>query len=283
MHDPGDRRRLSYLATTRHGRRLYLNRTVVDADQVVVLARRRFDPLLGYAGAEGALFPTLSDEATRKELFARLTMAAPGEKPWPVQREAAEATWLLGAPFMVQIIEGEGSSLAHVVGGLADTGTEGIRLLNARWRVEVDSLADTVIASLTGDPRQHTFADMARGLACAARVVKPQGRIVLLSRAAPTLGPGAEALREAEDPGPALKQLQHFLPPDITAAFLWASAALRANIYLLSGLPADVAEELFATPLEHAGQVQRLLLAGKSCLLLPAAHKMMAVARGEVA
>jgi hypothetical protein len=40
VHEPADRRHLSYLATTKHGRRIYLNRTVVDADQVVVLAGR---------------------------------------------------------------------------------------------------------------------------------------------------------------------------------------------------------------------------------------------------
>ena len=59
VHDPTDRRRLSYLATTRKGRRIYLNRRVVDADQLVLLARRGFDPLLGYSGSEGALYPAL--------------------------------------------------------------------------------------------------------------------------------------------------------------------------------------------------------------------------------
>src|SRR5262249_33739262 len=101
VHDPTDRRRLSYLATTRKGRRLYLNRTVVDADQLVLLTRRTYDPLLGYSGSEGALYPALSDVATQKEMGSLLSMEAPGEKPWPVRREAAEVAWLLAAPFVV--------------------------------------------------------------------------------------------------------------------------------------------------------------------------------------
>jgi nickel-dependent lactate racemase len=279
VHDPTDRRHLSYLATTRQGRRLYLNRTAVDADQLVVLARRRFDPLLGYSGAAGALYPALSDEATRKELWGRLTLAVPGDKPWPVRREAEEVAWLLGAPFMVHVIEGAADSLTHVVSGLAETGNEGLRLLNARWRVQVKApLADIVIASLTGDARRHTFADMAAALACAARVVKPQGRIVLLTRAEPGLAAGADMLREAEMPAEALEQLHRSLPADMAAAFQWASAAGQASIYLLSGLPAETAEELFATPLDHAGQAQRLVGSGKSCLFLTDAHKTMAVA-----
>src|SRR5262249_10312757 len=38
VHDPADKTRLSYLASTRRGRRIYLNRSLVDADQTIVLA-----------------------------------------------------------------------------------------------------------------------------------------------------------------------------------------------------------------------------------------------------
>jgi nickel-dependent lactate racemase len=277
-HDPTDRTKLSYLATTRRGRRLYLNRTAVDADQIVVLARRGFDPLLGYSGSEGALYPALSDEATRKEMCGLLSLEVPGDKPWPVRQEAAEVAWLLGAPFMVHVIQGTGNEVVNVVSGLADTGAEGLRLLNARWRVAVDGLADTAIASVSGHGSRHTFADLAAALACAARVVKPDGRLVLLSGAGPALGTGAELLRQADDPGEALKLLRRQTPTDMAAAFQWASAAQIATIYLLSALPSETAEELFTVPLDHAGQVQRLLGGEGSCLFLPDADKTLAVA-----
>jgi nickel-dependent lactate racemase len=279
VHDPRDRRRLSYLATTREGRRLYLNRTVVDADQMVVLARRRYDPLLGYAGAEGALYPALSDEETLRDLYSRLSLDVPGEVPWPIRREAAEAAWLLGAPFFVQIIEGAGDTVTHVVAGLADTSPEGQRLLDGRWRLNVDRLGTTVIAGVGGDPARHDFADMANALACAARVVQPNGRIVLLSGARPASMSmqGGEILQQAETPNQALDLLRHRQSPDTAAAFQWASAARRATIYLLSGLAEETAEALFTVPLEHARQVQRLLDAGGSCVYVPDAHKTMAV------
>jgi nickel-dependent lactate racemase len=278
VHDPADRRRLSYLATTRRGRRLYLNRTVVDADQVVVLTRRRYDPLLGYSGSEGALYPALSDEATQKEMGSALSMDAPSAEPWPVRREAAEVAWLLGAPFTVHLVEGSGETITHVVGGLMDTGEEALRLLNARWRLSVDTLADTVIAGVSGDPDYHGFADLSEALACAARVVKPEGRIILLSQAEPALGAATDIVRQADNPGGALTLLRRHAPPDMAAAFQWASAAQRATIYLLSRLPQETAEELFTVPLEHAGQVQRLLSSTESYLFLSDAHKTLAVA-----
>src|SRR5262249_23983238 len=125
VHDPADRKRLAYLATTRQGRRLYLNRTAVDADQLVVLSRRRFDPVLGYSGAVTDVYPALSDEATRRELTGRPSLEVPGNTPWPVRQEAAEVAWLLGAPFFVQVIEGRGDAVAHVVAGPQESDAEG--------------------------------------------------------------------------------------------------------------------------------------------------------------
>jgi nickel-dependent lactate racemase len=281
VHDPSDRRRLSYLATTEKGRRIYLSRTAVDADQLVVLSRRTYDPLLGYSGSEGALYPALADEKTRQELLGQLSMAAPEDDAWPIHQEAVEVAWLLGAPFMVQVIEGAGEDIVHVLGGLADTGEEGEQLLNARWRVEVDRPADTVIVAISGNPERHRFDDMARAVAAAARVVKPKGRIILLLEGKPALGTAAELLRQAEDPAGALDLLRRNQPADMVAAFQWAHAAQQASLYVLSGLGSETVEDLFAVPLDHAGQVQRLVSGDGSCLVLPDAHKTLALVRKE--
>jgi nickel-dependent lactate racemase len=282
VHDPTDRRKLSYLATTKQGRRLYLNRTAVDADQLVVLTRRSYDSQLGYTGAEGSLYPALSDEATRTEAFGRVNLAAPGASAWPLLQEASEAAWLLGgAAFLVQVIEGAGDDIAHVIGGALGSSAEGRRLLDARWRETLAEPVATVIAGMSGDPTRHGFGELAQALNAAARVVQPNGRIVLLTEAAPHLGTAAEVLRGAETPADALQQLHQHRSNDTAAACQWASAAQHAKIYLLGGLDEETAEELFVTPLDQADQVQRLLSGGGKCLVLPDAHKAMAVLSAE--
>jgi nickel-dependent lactate racemase len=282
VHDPADRRRLSYLATTRRGRRIYLNRTVVDADQVVVLTRRSYDPQLGYSGGAGTLFPALSDEATRDEVRAQLSMQTPTEGLWPLRGEAAEVAWLLGAPFFVQVIEGSDEGVAHILGGLVETSDEGQRLLDARWQVEAERPAEVVVAAVSGDPRRHDFAELARALACAVRVVRPGGRIVLLTASNPALGEAAGLLRQTDDAGQALSALhKQSRAVDAEAAFQWASAAEQAHLYLLSEMPAETVEELFALPLDHPGQVQRLLADADSCVFLRDAHKSLAVLCNE--
>lgn len=277
IHDPGERRRLAYLAATRHGRRVYLNRTAVDADQLILLTGLWYDPLLGIGGAEGSLFPTLSDAATIQEMMERLTSDPPRKSAWPIRQEAAEVAWLLGAPFLVQIIAGGSDEIAHVIAGPVECSGEAERLLNERWRVEAAAPADVVLAAMAGDPRRHTFADLGRAFLSASRVVKPGGRIILLTDADPHLGPSAALLRQAEEPGAALNLLTQDKPADVSAGVSWASAAQVAQLYLLSKLPAETVEEMFAIPLLHANEARKLIESAASVIVLPDAHQTLAV------
>jgi nickel-dependent lactate racemase len=273
-HDPADRKRLAFLATTRDGRRLYLNRTVVEADQVVVLSGTRYDPLLGYGGAEGLLYPGLTDTGTRAEMSTRVNLAAPDGSTWPVRKQAIETAWLLGAPFYVQVIEAAADGVAAVIAGVQEASAEAERMLDARWR-QASPPARVVVAGISGDPARQTFADLAAAAACAARVVERDGCIALLSRAAYGPGPGGDVLLGAGDSERALTALYKQQGVGMAPAVQWADAARRARIYLLSGLGDEMTENLFATPLCDAAQVQRLLDAAPTCLFLDDAHKAL--------
>jgi nickel-dependent lactate racemase len=275
--DPDDRRQVAYLATTHKGKRLYLNRTLVEADQIIVLSGRRYDPQLGYSGAEGAIYPALSDQETRKEMSQRVSLGLTESAPRPAQRAATETTWLLGAPFFVQVIEAAGDHVAHVLAGTTDASREGQRVQDASWRRRVPQAAEFVIAGVSGDPSHHSFSTLATALANAARVVQPGGRIVLLTRANPKLGPETQRLRNADEPQEVLQGLRGKQTLELVPIFQWANAASLAQINLLSGVADETVEELFATPLHHAYEVQRLLDAGGTCVFLPEAHKMRAV------
>ncbi len=275
IHQPGDRKKLAYLVTTKQGRRVYLNRTAVDAGQLVVLTRRRYDPWLACAGAEMAIFPSLGDQAALDEMRGQLDARPPGLSLWPIQQEARQITWHLGAPYFVQVIDGSDDGIAHVLAGPLESSDAGQRLLDARWRVEFDRPADVVIAGITGT----SLDDVARAFLAASRVVATNGSIVVLSEAASAPGPGLEMFRRHDDPALALSMLLQENPSDLTTAFMWATAANQARLYLLSGLTPDVAEELFAIPMQQAEQVQRLLTANAACALLPGADKALAILR----
>jgi hypothetical protein len=137
-------------------------------------------------------------------------------------------------------------------------------------------LADTVVATLGGDPARQTFADLAAAAACAARVVQPDGRIVILSQTPAGLTAESALLLQAEDAQSVLDGLQGRPTVEQIPAWRWAGAANRARLFLLSGFEDQTVEDLFATPLQNANQVQRLLASGGSCLFLEDAHRARA-------
>lgn len=277
VHQPADRKLLSYLATSKQGRRIYLNRTLIDADQIVSISGRRCDPQLGYAGCEGILYPALSDTETRRALGDKLSLAVPVEEPHGARAEAAEIAWLLGSPIYIQVIEGAGDEIAIVRAGLIDSSGAGIRLHDDRWRFSITEPVDVVLAAIAGDPARLDFSAFARAAACAARAVKDNGAIVILSEGEPAFGEGVAMLRGCDSPEVASKMLHELKPADRADAFQWLTTATKARIYLASGLNPEIVEEIFATPILSPAEAQRLVDSSGTCLVLPDANKSLVV------
>ena len=273
LHHPDDRPRLSYLNATKEGHRIYLNRTVVDADQVVVLSGRPYDPLLGHGGAAGELYPGMADAEAVRTLVPKLTPQTDPGGSFPTVAESDEVAWLLGSPFFVQVIEGEGDDIVGIVSGLKDAIPDGTALQDAVWKTAAPALADTAIVALSGDPARHDFAALARAAACGARAVKQDGTVIILSEADSDLGDATDVLRRCDDPPDAVKMLFQKKPADAAPAVQWAWAAGRAKLYLASEIRPTTVEEMFATPLTGPKDVQRLLDAPGTCLIVREGHK----------
>jgi nickel-dependent lactate racemase len=274
VHRPGDRGRLCYLATTTRGRRLYLNHVLTEADQLIVLTGRGYDPLTSYSGAEAFLFPQFADEATRREAYRPMDLTRLGATT-PEQEEAAEVAWLLGAPFFLQVLLGQAGAVTQVLGGLIGTSAEGVRLLDETWRARADATADVVVATVPGEAGPADFSVVARALGAAARAVRPKGRIIVLTQRRPQPGSAARLFVQGTDPAKALQLLWHELPPDPVAAFLWLNAAQRASVYLHSGLDPAAASSLFVSPLAGTEEVQGLVPSDASCLFLSDADRAL--------
>jgi nickel-dependent lactate racemase len=273
VHNPADRNRLSYLATTKNGRRIYLNRTLVDADQSIILSRRGYDSLLGYSGAEAAIYPALADHEIRKGTLGQFSAEESGSKNNPLRAEAREVSALLGAPILIQVIETEGDQIGKVVTGLIDSSDAGIAALNDRYHLTVPGPVDVVIATIGGDPVRQDFATIARAAAVGARAVEEGGCVVILGETEPELSEGIELLRRMDDPAAAAKALVDKKPANYVALMQWVMAAMQTRLYLASGLQPALVEELFATPIVSPNEVQKLVDGAERCLWLPDAHR----------
>jgi hypothetical protein len=274
-----DRAGIAYLATSAGGRRIYLNRHLTDADLVVPVGRLGFDPVLGQRGPWGVIFPGLSDAATQRA-YRALAGGRPSDPgaPGPALAETAEVSWLLGSQFHVGVVPGA-TGLARVVAGLEETvRAEGRRVVASSWTFHAESRADLVVAGIGRPGRPARIDALAEGLATAADLVRRGGKIVLLSRAAGPLGPALQRLVGAEAPSPAALHGAEGRPT-IQPPGRGPRALAWADVYLLSSLGEDVAEDLSMIPL---GRPEEAPPPGRRQRLVPAPEQAD-LTRAEVA
>ncbi|HID20917.1 MAG TPA: DUF2088 domain-containing protein [Planctomycetaceae bacterium] len=268
-HDPADRQRLSYLATTRAGQRIYLNRDVVDADVVVLLGSVRYDGLLGYAGTASSVYPGLADEEARQRFRAQAGSVNVPAAQEQLRAQVEEVGWLLGALFAVQVVRGPGNRVAALLAGSAPAVQAAAQTqLDLLWQRSCHRRAELVVAGISDGPWRQGFDQLGAAAAAASMLAEPNGMVALLSSVAQRPGPAIERCRQAMHPNVALRAAHESGAHDAVAACQIAHAVQRARIFLLSQLDRQLVADLFMTPLEDARQVQALIDRARSCLIL---------------
>jgi nickel-dependent lactate racemase len=283
VHDPDDRNRLAYLASTAMGRRVYLDRLLTDADVVVPVGRLAYDRVLGYRGPWSLLFPDLSDRETARSFQDMAGADWPDrEHPPRALEEAAEVSWLLGSQFHLGIVAGARGPAEAVAGLESVVRSDGTRCLDHAWTFEADSRADLVLVGIGQAGIAATLEHLAAALTNAERLVAHGGKIVVLSRAEGTIGPALKRVLAVDDPRLATSATRgHESDPDHALACQFARAMAWADVYLLSALDAQVIEESPLAPLARPEEVRRLVAVSRSCLLLSQAESVRACVAGE--
>lgn len=274
IHDPADDSDRKYLATTTNGERVYLAREVTNADIVIAIGFIAFDPVIGYRGTSSVFYPGLSSpEAFARALGQGHSELGPTDER-PMRQMIDEVAWLLGTQFSIQVVPSSGGGASRVLAGICDTVyRHGKRLLDEQWMVQLDHRPDIVVAAVDQDAAGHGWKQVAAALSTARNLVRNGGKIVILSQLQAELGAGLQLIRECENPRDAFKPLRNLAPPDLIAATQVADAVDWANVYLLSQLESDLAEELFFIPLASQAEIMRLLAGDEACVFLGSAQK----------
>ena len=285
VHDPTDRNNLAYLAATKEGRRIYLNRLLTDADVVIPVGRLGYDPIMGYRGPWSVLFPELSDRETIET--NRLALRGYDSDPPPARARASldesfEVSWLLGTQFQVGVVPGD-CGLAAVVAGRENAVRErGIAALDRRWKLDASSRAELVVVGIGRPGIRATIGDLAEGLATACRLVQHGGKIVALSRATGQIGPSLRRLIDADDPKKRAAAIRgHEADDDFLVARRLAQALAWADVFVLSGLATELVEDLSLIALDNPEQARRLITKSGSCSFVSQAELTRAVVREE--
>ncbi len=200
VHDPADRSQMAYLAATKEGRRIYLNRHLTDADMVLPVGLLGFDPILGYRGPFSLLFPGMSDRETLTAQQSRLR-ADSGGAGGNLDSIAA------GGITRGELAPGHAASSGCAAGrrGIIDVAAgrenvvceQGIAWLDEHWTFRPESRAEIVVAGIGGPGDVPSPEALAAGLATARRLVQHGGKIVVLTSGQVLVGPAVRCLIDA--------------------------------------------------------------------------------------
>ena len=276
-HDPDDKTRLAYLATTEGGRRIYLNRAITDADFVLPIGTLAHDRTLGYRGPWSAVYPTLSDRETQTR-YRGLAATDPSKRtddPPSGLDESSEVGWLIGCQLQVGVLPAVSGSGSEVLAGLESTVREqGTDAVDRLWTFQVSERADVVLAGVGGPGRFASVDDLGEALASASNLVRRGGKIVALARLEGPIGPAVRRLAGAENPKAAANRLRgHEGEADYVAARQIAAALAWADIYLSSDLDSDTVEDLAIIPLGRPEEARKLAKSAASLVVVNQAER----------
>lgn len=276
VHDPLNRQKLAYLATTSHGDSILLSRAITDADVVIPMGRFRNPASSGYYGVNGVVFPSFADQKTQLRFRALPTGQSPDSHRAKLIQECDEVGWLLGVTFALEVVPGPGDSLLGVLAGeIGVVASQGGRLYEDAWRASVPRRARLVVAAIEGGPAQQTWHNLGAALELAGELVEDGGAIAVCCDLAAQPGAGIQRLVGARSRQQAIREIRKQRPDDLLPATQLAHALDRSDVYLLSGLEESIVEDLEMAPITNPQELVRLTQRFPSCILVSNAANAM--------
>jgi nickel-dependent lactate racemase len=266
-HDGTQRAELGYLAASKDGRPIYVNRVLLEADVVLPIACLEVRSTLSYHGAFSGLFPTFSDERTQRRFHTpEYRGSVIRRRRW---KEVDEAGWLLGVSLMVQVVSGPGNSVLHVLaGGVDSLKKRGRQLCEAAWRYHLPRRSSLVVAGIYGDTWCQTWDSFGRALLAAMNVVTDGGAIVLCTDLAVQPEAALRGLVGADDFETASRNVRRHRSSDASAALALLRALENNQVFLLSRLDHDLVEELGMAPIDDVAEINRLVRHYPNCTMI---------------
>ena len=183
-----------FLGETSTGTPVYIDERFIAADIHITLGFIEPHLMLGFSGGRKLIAPGLAAAETIKVLhspkFMRDARAVEGSiADNPLHRELLEISRLARHDFMVDVALTRDRRIAGVFAGHAErahaAGTEFV----ARTMLEtIDEPVDVAITTSAGYPLDLTFYQTVKGITAAQHIVKPGGRILVISECAEGAG-----------------------------------------------------------------------------------------------
>ena len=273
---------LVYLGTTAHDTPVWVNHTVATADLVICLGACAHHIMAGFGGGRKSILPGVSGLQTIRHNHAySLDAARLCSNPAigngvldgnPLHEDMCEAAAMIPHLFMVNLVMNAQMQLASIFSGhWLHAWEAGCKQVDAYYKVEIPALADVIVASCGGFPKDISLYQGTKTIDNVESGVKPGGTIILFIEAPEGGGPEeyfgwAKNLQD----GTIEQRLREAFTVAGYIFFQNCEQAQRSNILLYSTIPdACVAPMGMHAYSDLNALLQAAELDGKSIYVIP--------------
>jgi nickel-dependent lactate racemase len=274
-----------YLGRTSRGTPIEIFEPVAQADVRIVLGNVEPHYFAGYSGGAKALVPGVCSIQTIRSNHAWMVdpRACAGRiEDNPVRLDIEEGAALVGIDFMLNVVLDSAKNIVVAAAGNPTTAHRwACKVVDAVSMTPIQSLADIIIVSAGGYPKDINMYQAQKALDNAAVAVKPGGQIIWVAECPEGLGNQTfEQWMVGSTPAQILERIQKDFVLGGHKAAAIAQVLQKASILLVSDLPdelvracsmepfADV-DAAFRTALHRAGDCPSITVIPEGAAVLP--------------
>ena len=239
------------IGNTKRGNNVFIFREILKADFIIATGNLEFHYFAGYSGGAKALAPGVCGRSTISDNHKHFL--DPGAKAGiikgnPIREEMEEIGEMVGIDFIVNAALNSHKKVVRIVAGdVTKAHREGAKHINNIFGVKIDSLADIVIVSPGGYPKDIDLYQTHKAMEFASLAVKKGGIIIAFGECRDGLGEGkfAEALNGKLSPQELIEELKKNFILGRHKASRVAKIHLDSEIYLVSSLAEEIKKNLF--------------------------------------
>jgi nickel-dependent lactate racemase len=214
-HDARDHAQHRALGSTHRGTPVFIDERFMAADLHITLGFIEQHLMLGFSGGRKLVAPGLAADQTIKAIHAPRLMREPAATEGsieqnPLHAELLEIAQMAGHHFILDVTMTREREISGVFAGApVEAHAAGVQFLREHSMQHLPRLADAVITSAAGYPLDLTFYQTIKGITAAEHLVKPGGRILVLSECPEGIGSPefSEKLRNYAGPESYLREI----------------------------------------------------------------------------
>lgn len=243
-----------HIGITSRGTPVDIDRRVAEADRRICLGNIEYHYFAGYSGGAKAIMPGVSTRAAIQANHSKMVKkeaCAARIKGNPVREDIEEAAAMAGVDFILNVVlDPQKHILRAYAGDLIKAHRAGCAFLDTICQKEIKEKADIVIVSQGGAPKDLNLYQAQKALDNAKYAVKDGGVIILVGSCKEGLGEKtfAEWITEAPTAGSLIERIQKEFRLGGHKAAAIAMVLEKADVYLVSELPDELAEKTFLKP-----------------------------------